>query len=281
MLVAGGVAAVAACSGSITGNAGTPGTPSGDASDEGFGVGIPNGTCPGACNMVTDPCIADPPSCADAAPDDGSIDAYVDAPMDASVDAPNDGSVDAPVSTFDGNFCCNANPDPCCPYLHCGGPLTATCSEELACQADGGTWTFCPTGGVCVPVADGDPWSCPDAALSDAGPSDAADGPTGVPVTQPDGGDAEAAADAAPDVVYPPFCCNANPDPCCEYLYCGGSLTPDCSAEMACQADGGTYNPYGQYTLPDGSIVNAGCSLPSEAGPDGAPDSEPSDAGGG
>jgi hypothetical protein len=36
--------------------------------------------------------------------------------------------------------CCNANPDPCCPSLSCGAEQTPECKQELACQADGGTW---------------------------------------------------------------------------------------------------------------------------------------------
>jgi hypothetical protein len=246
MLLAGGVAAVAACSGSISSNAGSPGAPTDDASDEGTNNSFPTG-CSSGCNFVTDPCVVDPQSCADAAPDA----------------APSDASVDAPVS-LDGAGCCNANPDPCCAHQFCGGPLTPECSAELACQADGGTYDY-----VDVPQPDGSyaPIGCvlpgPDAA-PDSGP--------------PDGG-AEAAADAAPDVVYSPFCCNANPDPCCQYLYCGGSLTPECTAELACQADGGTYDPW-QITQPDGSVTYPSCSFP-EAGPDATPDSEPSDAGGG
>jgi hypothetical protein len=47
---------------------------------------------------------------------------------------------------FDANFCCNADPDPCCQYLNCGGGLTTECSEEMACQADGGVWNPYPGG---------------------------------------------------------------------------------------------------------------------------------------
>ncbi len=45
---------------------------------------------------------------------------------------------------FDSNFCCNASPDPCCQYLNCDGGLTTECSQELACQADGGVWNPYP-----------------------------------------------------------------------------------------------------------------------------------------
>ena len=144
------------------------------------------------------------------------------------------------------NFCCNGNGDPCCRYQSCGAPLDDACRAELACQADGGTYD--PSGGN----------GC--TFFSEAGP--------------------DSAADAGTDVVIGPFCCNANGDPCCRYESCGAPLDDACRAELACKADGGTFNPY-QYTEPDGSIVNAGCSLSSEAGSDAAPDSEPPDAGGG
>ena len=38
--------------------------------------------------------------------------------------------------TFVPNFCCNADPDPCCAYENCEASLTAACSKELACQRD-------------------------------------------------------------------------------------------------------------------------------------------------
>lgn len=46
----------------------------------------------------------------------------------------------------------------------------------------------------------------------------------------------------------PGGCCNANGDPCCEYKYCGGALTQECSQEMACEADGGTWDYTGACT---------------------------------
>ena len=49
-------------------------------------------------------------------------------------------------------------------------------------------------------------------------------------------------------------CCNAAPDPCCEYLYCEASITPTCSAEMACEAEGGIWS-------------YSGCSTSQDAGP--------------
>jgi hypothetical protein len=146
------------------------------------------------------------------------------------------------------NFCCNANGDPCCQYLNCGGSLTPACSEKMACEADGGTWNYGTDGcGVVV----------------EAGPDAIADSPADAPDTQPD-----------------PFCCNAASDPCCRYLNCGAALTPECSAELACKSDGGTYSAF-PYTDADGSYVSSGCFFSSEAGPDATPDSEPPDAGGG
>ena len=83
-----------------------------------------------------------------------------------------------------------------------------------------------------------DPSSC----VADASP-DSFDHPDGL-------------ADAAVD----PFCCNANPDPCCRYLSCGDAITPTCTAKLACQGDGGTWLLAGGAT--------GSCSFDSEAGPD-------------
>lgn len=44
-----------------------------------------------------------------------------------------------------------------------------------------------------------------------------------------------ASSDASADVTVPTepgFCCNGSVDPCCEYLHCGGGLTPECIAEL-------------------------------------------------
>ena len=87
----------------------------------------------------------------------------------------------------------------------------------------------------------------------------------------PDATSERGPSDAAPAGEEPDFCCNANPDPCCEYQYCGAALTPACASELACRADGGTWVEY-----------PPGCSLGDEAGPgDGggdAPDDGPADA---
>jgi hypothetical protein len=147
-------------------------------------------------------------------------------------------------------FCCNANGDPCCPHLYCGEPMTTECSDKLACEAEGGTYSYLST------------CSFP----SDAGPA----------------ADAAPEGDAPSEVIVPPqpgiFCCNANGDPCCQYLHCGGALTADCLVEMACEADGGTY-VFGTSTDLDGNVTWPHCTLPPGASPvDATPDGEPGDS---
>jgi hypothetical protein len=88
---------------------------------------------------------------------------------------------------FVGGGCCNANGDPCCEYLHCGGSLTPECSEEMACQAEGGTFVYLTNDAGCSFAHDG--------GTSDAGVTDAA--PDGVSVDAP--ADTGAGADAHPD----------------------------------------------------------------------------------
>jgi hypothetical protein len=78
----------------------------------------------------------------------------------------------------------------------------------------------------------------PDAAAAKAGSSDAG------------------AADADSSVPSPGFfCCNANPDPCCEYLFCDAALSPACACELL-DAGAPTIEPDG----------GPGCTSP-EAGP--------------
>jgi hypothetical protein len=150
MMVAGGSVVVAACSGSqVT---------AGDASDDAMTVGSSGGSSGGSSvgtssgapcciNMVTDPCLLNPSSCVpEAGPDGPTGDASVDA---SATDAP----ADAPTDVVYNPFCCNLVADPCCQYLHCGGALTTTCSSELACQADGGTWEI--GGSTCSFSTDG------------------------------------------------------------------------------------------------------------------------------
>jgi hypothetical protein len=58
----------------------------------------------------------------------------------------------------------------------------------------------------------------------------------------------------------PSFCCNANGDPCCTYLYCHAPLSPECSAKLACDAEGGVW-----------SYQSSNCASGQDAAPD-APD---------
>jgi hypothetical protein len=39
----------------------------------------------------------------------------------------------------DASQCCNANPDPCCPYLYCDAGITQECRTELDCM-EAGAW---------------------------------------------------------------------------------------------------------------------------------------------
>jgi hypothetical protein len=77
------------------------------------------------------------------------------------------GTTDAADDAHASPFCCNANSDPCCTYLHCGAPLLPVC----ACALDGGTWTS-DASDPCVYPGDA------GAGGSDAG-AEAADGPSG------------------------------------------------------------------------------------------------------
>jgi hypothetical protein len=80
-----------------------------------------------------------------------------------------DDASDAPVGP---DFCCNANPDPCCPQLYCDAAPTTACSQEMACVAEGGTWVY-NGAGACSLSADGGP---EDAAASEGGADAGADG---------------------------------------------------------------------------------------------------------
>ncbi len=146
-------------------------------------------------------------------------------PSDSSP-SPSPPEAGKPDATNPSTFCCNANADPCCPQLYCGAPRTPECTSRLE---GGGPDDFGPPDAAAVDASDAsDAWS---GALHDAG---------------------DALSDAAG--MYSPFCCNANPDPCCRSFYCGDPMTAAC----ACKADGGTWS----YAAPPG----AACSFPSEAG---------------
>lgn len=89
----------------------------------------------------------------------------------------NEGGEDAPygITTLDDvNFCCNVNPDPCCPVLHCGAAMNAAC----ACQMAGGTTTGGGANAACsfpgeAGLLDGDASGDSGPVPQDAGPSDA------------------------------------------------------------------------------------------------------------
>jgi hypothetical protein len=145
------------------------------------------------------------------------------------------GCVDRSIGNGPGvNFCCNANPDPCCESQYCGAPVNVDCTVKMACEADCGTWD--QGSGGC---------SRPD----DSGPGDA---PSDA-LTYPDSGPGDTLSDA---VTYPDvsaFCCNANPDPCCPSQYCGATMTVQCTEKMACEANGGTWNFAGGCALDAGT----------------------------
>lgn len=140
--------------------------------------------------------------------------------------------------------CCNANSDPCCPFIYCGAPMTPAC----ACKSDGGTWNY--SGGTCSFSQDAghaDVVEDNDAADATDVPYDAIDDKD---ATQANDGPSDAPSDSMSHHDVNPFCCNANPDPCCRFQYCGDLMTPAC----ACKSDGGTWG--------NGSV----CSFPPEAG---------------
>jgi len=147
--------------------------------------------------------------------------------------------------------CCNANYDPCCT---CDGLDAAidpvACSQQTACEADGGAVVFDVLGGSSRCELPQDAAPADDA--STVGPSDGAD-----------------------DVV-PMSCCNANYDPCCA---CDGpdaalettAYPPECAVERACVADGGTYDAL-NTPQPDGSYLGPHCApgpRPGDGGADG------------
>jgi hypothetical protein len=111
-----------------------------------------------------------------------------------------------------------------------GGSLTAACSSAASTPGD----------------AASDSAASGETSSSSSGASDA------LSAAETSSGSSSGGSSGGPN-----FCCNANGDPCCEYLHCDAAITPQCSAELACQADGGTYNFAG------------GCSFPGDASRDG------------
>ena len=159
--------------------------------------------------------------------------------------------------------CCDTSADPCC-EASCGGTVTAACLAERQCMAQGGTF-----GGVSYPSPGVMATVCNFALDQDANFPD---------VTAEDASeDVPTAVDTGPVS----FCCNANSDPCCPYMYCGQPRTPECIEEMACMADGGTWNV--TEPVPDGGshcvVASDGAAPADAAGPDATPESGPPDAG--
>lgn len=134
-----------------------------------------------------------------------------------------------------GGGCCNANGDPCCTYEYCEASITPQC----ACELEGGTWN-------------------PYASYNDASEPV---GACGTPTPElPDAADVTDAGIGTTDGQ----CCNANPDPCCTYEFCGASITPQCS----CELEGGTWNPYSGYD--DASQPVGACDWRPDGGTDGS-----------
>jgi hypothetical protein len=70
-------------------------------------------------------------------------------------------------------------------------------------------------------------------------------------------------------------CGNANPDPCiCGRQESDPAVKTQCDQERACQADGGTWNPYTEETS-SGTVISA----PHCEYPDGGSDAAISDGG--
>jgi|CZKU01.1.fsa_nt_gi hypothetical protein len=177
-------------------------------------------------------------------------------------------AVAACTSTRSGVPCCNANGDPCCEYQYCGAPLTPACSQKMACEADGGTWDYGYPNDL-------EPTAC--AFPSEAGLPDGPAGDAALDSSLGTGGDAtlDSPIEASPtDGPNLDECCNATSDPCCAYESCGAPLTPECSVELACWADGGSWN-FGSCALPSGAGSDASSDSPFPEG------GEPGDAGGG
>jgi hypothetical protein len=68
--------------------------------------------------------------------------------------APDAGPVDAADEVQAVSFCCNANPDPCCPLAYCSGAgpdasIYITCEQNRAqCEAMNGGYTYEPDGSL-------------------------------------------------------------------------------------------------------------------------------------
>ena len=76
--------------------------------------------------------------------------------------------------------------------------------------------------------------------------------------------------DAGQDVFIGGGCGNASPDPCiCGRPEASAVAAMECAGEIACQAQGGSWQPL-SIAAPDGAIVSPPhCILPDDAGTDG------------
>jgi hypothetical protein len=146
-----------------------------------------------------------------------------------------------------GEFCCNANGDPCCP-MSCGSggvnaPSYVACEQsETECSDKQGRFAVDTEGTTaCAPPP------APADGSVDSGP----------PVTETSG------------------CCNANPDPCCPIL-CGDE-DPDAAPYVACEQDEAECKAmHGVFEYGSRVCTGADASVPP---PDAGPvDAGPSDA---
>jgi hypothetical protein len=73
------------------------------------------------------------------------------------------------------------------------------------------------------------------------------------------------AKDAGQDFFVGGGCGNASPDPCiCGRPEASADAAAECQAEIACQAEGGSWQAYRTVT-PDGAVVSPHCILPHDA----------------
>jgi hypothetical protein len=141
MILAGGaLAATVGCSSSGQVAASNDASVSGSSSGSGSGgSGSGGGSSGGCCNAASDPCCEFLNCGAPLTPQcscqlDGGAWTYSSATGEETCDLPpgNGGS--------SGGACCNANGDPCCEFLYCGGSMDPIC----ACELDGGTSEYTP-----------------------------------------------------------------------------------------------------------------------------------------
>jgi hypothetical protein len=164
MVLAGGALATTACGGSTAAQADAASSATANPGGDATAPGDDGGVVYCCANANVDPCLGNgvfeaqtdgsfgctpfgPPVDAGAGPTDA-------APADAG---PTDASDDAPSFLF----CCNANPDPCCPIAYCSaglGPDAAiyvTCEQKRTqCESMNGYYASQPDGSLgCTPTS--------------------------------------------------------------------------------------------------------------------------------